>query len=116
MKDPGNTSQHDLFNNRLEPQVGWRKPTIQERFEQFHSENPRLWEYYVKFALQMKRAGAKKGGIGMITERIRWYVFIETHGEEGFKISNDYRSRYARKLMQDVPELKDFFNVKELRS
>jgi hypothetical protein len=91
------------------------RPSIQEQFESFHADNPRVWELYKRFALELVGKGRKRYGISMITERIRWETAISTNGEE-FKISNNFRSRYARKLMSEVPELAGMFRIKPLRT
>ena len=99
--------QYDLFGNP--------KKTIQERFEAFHAKNPRVYELLVFFA----KACLKKNktlGIGAIWERLRWEIYMETVGEEAFKLSNDFRSRYARLIMEQEPELEGFFDLRELRS
>ena len=94
------------------PELG----TIQARFEKFDRENPRVYELYRRFAQQL-REHRSRCGISLITERIRWEVAITTNDEtQDFKISNDYRSRYARKLMAEVPELRGFFVIKQLRT
>lgn len=87
--------------------------SIQERFDKFDKANPKIFGLYKKFAFKFLATGKKKCGISLITERIRWEVTVETTGKD-FKISNDFRSRYARKLMSEVPELKGLFNIKQL--
>ena len=73
------------------------KRTIQERFEEFHAENPRFYDLLVHFA----RFARKKG---------------KTIGEEPFKFSNDFTSRYARLMMEQEEDLQGFFELRELRS
>ena len=100
---------------KQEPSQMDESKTIQARFEKFHRKNPHVFYLYKKFALELRATGRAKCGISLITERIRWEVFTTTEGEE-FKICNDFRSRYARKLMREVPELSGFFSVKQLRT
>lgn len=87
--------------------------SIQERFDKFDKDNPKIFGLYKRFAFKFLETGKKKCGIGLITERIRWEVTVETTGKD-FKISNDFRSRYARKLMREVPGLEGLFNTKKL--
>jgi hypothetical protein len=91
--------------------------TIQTRFEAFDKENPKLWEYIKRYALEVKRRGLIHYGIAAIIERARWElnVTISVLDGEDFKINNNYRSRYARKLMAEVPDLVGFFRVRDLR-
>jgi hypothetical protein len=89
---------------------------IQERFEKFHAENPEVYRLLVKFAREAKAAGRKKYGIASLFERLRWHVDIELKGEKEFKLNNNYRSRYARRIAAVEYDLKDFFEVRELKA
>jgi len=90
--------------------------TIQSRFEAFDKANPKIWELYKKYALELHAARpGKHYGIAAITERIRWHVAVETTGME-FKINNSYRSRYARKLAAEFPQLVGMFRSRDLRT
>jgi len=82
--------------------------TTQDRFDQFDFENPRVYLALLGFALQAKRNGAQRIGISLLYERLRWYSSFETT-DPAFKLRNDFRAFYARKLMQDEPELRGFF-------
>lgn len=102
-----------------------RNDRIQRRFEEYHRQNPNVYELIVAYARRAKRGGKKEWGIAAIIEIIRWEHFfkaqeegIKTEGgaEEKFKISNDYRSRYARLIMEQEADLSGFFKTKELRA
>ena len=93
--------------------------TIQSRFEAFDKANPRIYEYVKRFALEAKHSGRPHFGIAAIIERARWELAIsvvKTSFDDDWKINNDYRSRYARRLMSEVPELAGFFRVRDLRT
>lgn len=84
-------------------------------FEQYHNENPHIWEAFVRFANEAKQRGFKKYSANGIFELIRW----EMKGEkrfDGFKINNNYRADYARKMMAEFPEFKGFFEIRQLTS
>jgi len=89
--------------------------SIQQKFEAFHRENPRVYELLVKFSRQVKATGREHYSINAVFERIRWHVFIETKADDQFKLNNIYRSRYARMLMEKEPDLRDFFDTRELK-
>ena len=89
---------------------------IQQRFEAFHSKNPRLYRLFKQFARDIKRAGYEHYSADAILHRVRWHVDIETRGGDGYSINNNYSSRYARKLMDECPEFAGFFRLRELRS
>jgi len=90
--------------------------TIQERFEEYHHENPRVFELVVRFARQARDAGHATYGIKSIWERVRWHMSIETQDPDGWKLNNNYTSRYARLVMDECPDLDGFFNTRELQS
>ena len=91
--------------------------SIAERFADFHVLNPSVYKAIVEIARVMKGRGIHKMGIALIFERLRWLHFIDTKGAigEGFKLSNDFRSEYARLIMQQEPSLAGFFEIRELR-
>jgi len=47
-------------------------------------------------------------------QRVRWHMEIETRSDDGFKINNDFSSRYARRIMEQEPDLKGFFVTRRL--
>jgi hypothetical protein len=73
---------------------------IEQAFVTFHADNPQVYEQLVKYARAAKAAGRRHFGIGMLWERLRWYVNVETTDQSGLKLNNNYRSRYARLLME----------------
>ncbi len=52
-----------------------------------------------------------------ILHRIRWEYAVNPDREfEGFKINNNFASRYARKWLGNQHEVSDFFATRELKS
>lgn len=92
-----------------------RNKTIDERFEEFHRENPHVYRELVYLARYWKSRGFKKLGIGMLFEVLRWRRAFQT-GESEYKLPNDFRSRYARLIMQQEPDLEGIFETRSLRS
>jgi len=70
-----------------------------EDFERYDAENPKVWELFERFSLEVLAAGHRHFGAGAVFERIRWYVSVETKGDT-WKLNNNYRSFYARKFLQ----------------
>jgi hypothetical protein len=95
--------------------LGWSDKTIQERFEAFHAENPEVYQLLCRYSREAKSAGRNHYGIEALFSRIRWHKQIETRGDD-FKLNNDFRSRYARLLMQKESDLDGFFELRNLRS
>lgn len=90
--------------------------SIQEQFEDFHKANPNVYRVLVMLARQWvrRRPGAKLG-IGMLWERARWELQVPTTGS-AFRLNNDFRSRYARLIAQQEPDLAGIFETRQLRA
>jgi len=90
--------------------------SIYARFQKFHATNPHVYDNLVRLAREFRRKGSnhnRKLGIGMLYEVLRWNYYLSTEGEEEFKLSNDFRAVYARKIMENEPDLADAFNTKQ---
>lgn len=88
---------------------------IAQAFESFHSQNPEVYDMMVRYATQLRLAGRKTLSISLITERVRWETAIKTTGDL-FKINNNFRALYARKIEQERPEFEGMFKMRTLRS
>jgi hypothetical protein len=87
---------------------------LERAFVEFHEKNPQVYERLVKLARDLRaRNRSRKLGIGMLYEVVRWMHFMETTDEE-YKLNNNHRSRYARMIMRNEPDLADAFEVREL--
>lgn len=100
--------------------------TIQEAFEEFDRTNPHVYETLKKLAFTAFERGKKRLSFQMITEVMRWEMYLKTYEPAGvtlrgkdnkrFKISNNYVSRYARKFANEFPEHADKIEMRELQS
>jgi len=89
---------------------------IQEKFEEYHNNNPIVYETLVKLAKEAKQAGKKKLGIKLLVERARWEFMFKLKSDDSFKINNDFTSRYARLIMKQEKDLDGFFDLKRIRT
>jgi hypothetical protein len=89
--------------------------TLTQRFNQYHNDNPQVYELFKKFTFMAIRRGHNRLSAWMIANRIRWETSIETFSVEEYKISNDYIALYARMFMSDHPEYNGFFRIKEMK-
>ena len=89
--------------------------SVQERFEAFHAENPRVYERLHFRALALVESGHARIGIKMLWEVLRYDLLLD-HGDNGFKLNNDFTSRYARLLMATDQRLAGVFQTRELRA
>jgi len=93
-----------------------KKKTIQEQFEDFDKARPEVYDALLEFTLEAYWAGATILGIGELYERVRWHFRCEKKMGEAFKLNNNYRSRYARKLMDNYPDLVGMFELRTLKT
>ena len=108
---------HDILVPPLNAVEAGTARTIQEKFEKFHAINPTVFNLLVALARQMKSRGRRKIGIGMLYEVLRWNYYQSTDDPNSdYKLCNNYRSRYARKMMAEHHELQDFITFRELRT
>jgi len=84
---------------------------MKKKFEEFHRENPWVYESMVRLARQAKAAGKTKIGLRLLLEVCRWERILSTTDED-FKINNNYAPYYARLIMSQCPDLKGMFNVR----
>lgn len=93
------------------------RKTIQQRFEEFHVENPWVMDELLRLARQARDGGALKIGIGMLWEVLRWRYYERTQDWNGsWRLNNSYRSRYVRALIDLDPSLADLFELRELKA
>jgi hypothetical protein len=98
---------------------------LRRRFLAFHHANPAVYLRLKALALQAKEAGYTHYGLASLWEVLRW--------ERGpgrvrpddpnpspllptIELNNDYRSFYARLLMENEPMLRGFFETRRMRS
>lgn len=115
------TAQLDIFTPRRH-QCGRIPPpprprderTIAERFEEFHRNNPQVFDLFRRFAEQALLAGQRVGAKA-IFERMRWETAIVTRGDT-YSLNNSYTALYARLLEETDPRFVGFFEQRKRRS
>lgn len=87
-------------------------------FDEYHAKNPHIWEAFKKYAWEAKRKGFKNYSANGIFEIIRWHTPVAAEGHPPqFKIGNNFRPDYARKLMDEDPEnFAGFFRTRALKA
>lgn len=76
---------------------------IQDQFEAFHRDNPQVYRTLVKLVEERLDEGHTRLGIGALWERMRWELATPSSAADGFRLNNNFRSRYVRKLVEDHP-------------
>lgn len=104
--------QPSLFDTNASPE------TIEERFQAFHAAHPEVYAKLRSLALDLTHRGWSHLGIGMLWEALRYTTMLGYGPDEDqpYRLNDHFRSRYARMLMADVPELDGVFETRMLRS
>lgn len=88
---------------------------IDERFLAFHHQHPDVYVELVRLARRWKAAGHPKIGMKMLFEVLRWNRGLsQVRDDRGFKLNNDFSSRYARLIQANEPDLRGFFETRAL--
>jgi len=94
-----------------------RKRSIQEAFAEFHAAHPQVYIDFKALATQLYEKGWRHYGAGTIYEVMRYHKDTsDGRDTEPYKLNNDYRSRYARMLMEEDERFVSFFEIRSLRS
>lgn len=88
---------------------------MQRKFLAHHAANPVIYGLLMKYANIAQKSGFDSYSINGIFERVRWHVTVDTTDGE-YKMNNDFRSRYVRRMMKDHPHLNGFFEIRALTS
>lgn len=80
---------------------------------EYHAANPRVYDLFESFTIELVCAGRRHYSAKAIFERIRWHYDVETTGDE-FKLNNNYPAYYARWFMDRHPEHEGFFHTRRL--
>jgi hypothetical protein len=81
-------------------------------FRQFHYDNPHVYHALVMLARNLKKKGHQTYGMKSLFEVLRWEYAMKTTGS-AFKLNNNYTSMYARLIMQNEPDLQEFFRIRK---
>lgn len=92
-----------------------RRGGLSRSFERFHAANPHVYEALKTVALWCHQRG-KRMGMKAIYERVRWEYSVHTVTDDPYRLNNNYTAFYARKLMDECPELAGFFETRRQRA
>lgn len=87
----------------------------EREFWKFHGDNPKVWEQFERFCLEMIEAGQIGFGAPFIWERVRWEGRVRTRAEDPYRLPNIHRPFYARLFQARHPDLADKIATRPLR-
>lgn len=90
--------------------------TIAERFAEFDRLNGWVYAALESLVADWLAHGHKRVGVKALLEIVRWQYGRRTSGDQGFRVNNDFTSRYARLLIERHPEWADAIETRQLRA
>lgn len=109
----GYSQEQFIFENKYVTDfLEYQETVIGSKARSFDVENPHVYELLKQFSAEVRRRGYDAYSINSVFERIRWHTDIETTNKT-FKLSNNHRAYYARKLMALEREFEGFFDTRE---
>ncbi len=91
------------------------RKSLDQKFAEYHADNPHVFAKFVYYADQLKTAGRTRIGAKAVVERIRWDSLVSAIDGE-YKINNSYTSRYVRLISSERPDLAPLFATRQLKS
>jgi hypothetical protein len=90
--------------------------TASDAFLRYHMQHPQVYDELVKMARQWKASGKPHCSIKMLWEVLRFNFGVQIDHEDGFRLNNNYTSRYARLIMGREDDLEGLFETRELHT
>ena len=84
----------------------------QEAFDRLHAKDPRLYEMFRMFTLELIAAGVRHSGAELIVNRIRWETTLRA-GNDHYKVNSKFRKPLALKFIEEFPQHIDFFEFRD---
>jgi hypothetical protein len=82
---------------------------------EFDREHPEVYRELVRLTKMWRKAGNDRIGIATLWERLRWESHFKKRAP-GYKLNNNYKAYYARKIMLLNPSLEGVFETRKLRA
>lgn len=93
-----------------------RGMTIEERFKEFHAQNPHVLTILTRMTYDLKKAGFKRFGLRLLWGKLRWEYALQTKSADTFKLNDHYVALYARMIMEQNPDLDGFFETRKRKA
>ena len=92
-------------------QLNFLKSDMQVWQEDYDSQNPHLWDYFLKYTLKIIALGYKRSSARHVIHIIRYETALAAK-DDIFKCSDHITPYYARKFMAMYPQHDGFFTIK----
>ncbi|MBC9717797.1 hypothetical protein H9Y04_35230 [Streptomyces sp. TRM66268-LWL] len=91
-----------------------RRPSIDERFDDFHTSHPWVFEALEELIEEWIESGGGRISIKALFEQLRWPASRQR--VPPIRLNNIFTSRYARLLRHEHPEWANAFETRRLRN
>jgi len=98
---------------RPRPATG-KRPSITERWEEFHAANPHVMDQLMVIALARLERGAKRVGVKALWEECRENLRVKKLGE--YRLNNDFTALYARRMIELEPRLEGVIELRKRKA
>lgn len=85
---------------------------INRKFCLYDVENPHIWKEFQNLSFKLIDRGFTKLSAELIYNQIRWLKYMQ-HGNDGFKLNNNFKAFYARKFMKEFPVYNNIFELRK---
>lgn len=93
-----------------------RRRTIEERCADFDAAHPEVDAEIRRLAIEAFQQGRRRIGIGLLVEVARWNLETSARDGQGYKLNNDYRRSWSRRLIAELPALASMFELRAVRT
>lgn len=83
---------------------------FKEEADAWIDANPEAWEFMASQAVMSAR-NRRLFGIGALCEVVRWQM-RNVQGNTGFKLNNNHRAYFARRLIKEHPEVEPYIRTR----
>lgn len=83
-----------------------------EKAADFHELNPHVYRLLVHYARVARDRGRNRVGIELLWNRMRWDLMLETESNDEYKLNQNLKAWYARRIMLHEPDLKGIFELR----
>ena len=90
-----------------------KEPSIEERYEAFHAENPHVLVEMLRMARERLARGDRRIGVKGLWEDLR--SWLQTTGQP-YKLNNSFTAIYARELVKLEPQLEGVIEFRRRKS
>ena len=82
---------------------------------EFHEKNPHVYGTLVMYARQAVHAGHPRVGIELLWNRMRWDWMLRTDHGTDYKLNQNFKAWYARRIMERESDLAEIFETRRRR-